>query len=183
MKTKLTLQEKLRDLRDERRRHYVGLETSIVYRKSERGEKGMCMMLYLGADNELPYIKWKDGAVFAVTDIHSSYNAVLKHMTKKYQYFLLAHTGCGCGFTFDYTNEQFDEETNALGKKSLSTLFDYIVENIASDNCELVSFWAGKENEEIRHSDELDLSDFVFNDSFAFLENQYIFVRSKNIKR
>jgi len=131
----------------------------------------MCMMLYLGADNELPYIKWKDGAVFAVTDIHSSYN------------FLLAHTGCGCGFTFDYTNEQFDEETNALGKKSLSTLFDYIVENIASDNCELVSFWAGKENEEIRHSDELDLSDFVFSDSFSFLENQYIFVRSKNIKR
>jgi len=148
------------------------------------------MMLYLGSDNALPLIEWqskKKQSIFkkeqekpqllSVYDLDGSNKDdrfVSEQLTKKYQYYVGSWESCGCGFQFDYTNEEFETDGNELGKQSLEALFDYICKYVQGDNCELFSMWAGEYKAEYRNV--IDLRDFKFGDSFRFLEGQYITV-------
>ena len=139
----------------------------------------MCMMLYLGSDNALPLIEWRDDneQPICVRNINCSYKDdqfASTQLTKKYQYYVGSWQGCGCGFQFDYINEEFDTDGNELGKQSLETLFQYIRDHVCDDECELFSIWAGEYKSE--HRDVIDLRGFKFGDCFRFLEGQYITV-------
>ena len=139
----------------------------------------MCMMVYVGSDNKLPLIEWKnEESLLSVQALNSEYpddEFANKNLTMDYQYYVGSWQGCGCGFSFDFDNEQFEENDNTLGKRSIEALFDYIRVNVESDNCELLSFWSGGE---IAHeSDTLDLKEFILGNSFDFLEGQYIAVK------
>jgi len=154
------------------------------------------MALYIGSDNVLPLIEWREGEPLPIDvrelDLSIRDDAfAASHLTKKYQYFVGCWQGCGCGFRFDYTCEQHDNEYNDLGKQSLEALFTYISENVSGDSCELYSFWMGgrslgdffstifqrhKKSYGVEHKDETDLKTFVLGDRFEFYDKQYITV-------
>lgn len=136
----------------------------------------MCMLLYIGSDNILPLIEWQDNKnqLICVRKIDCSYDDrfASEHLANKYQYSIISWQGCGCGFQFDYNNEEFDDEYNKLGKQSLEALFNYIHDHVQNDDCELFSMWAGKH--EAEYHNVIDFRDFKLGDSFKFLEGQYI---------
>ena len=138
----------------------------------------MCMMVYIGAENELPLVEQKDGSPLGIRALNVERREdkfANEHLTKGYRYSVGSWQGCGCGFSFNFSDECYDEEENIRGKQSVEALFDYIRDNITGGTCELLSFWAG---EGINHSPEmLDMKDFNFGDSFELLEGQYLTVK------
>jgi len=132
------------------------------------------MMVYIGSDNELPLIEEGPLLVKVLNVGNHDDKFANENLTKKHRYYVGSWQGCGCGFSFNFDDEHYDGEDNVLSKQSVESLFDYIRVNVTSDNCELLSFWAG---EGIEHnSDTLDLKNFALGDSFNFLEGQYITV-------
>ena len=103
----------------------------------------MCMMLYIGADNELPI---DSGDLIYLGNIHEANTAIKKHFTKKFNYsvFTRAGWGCACGFNYDMGNE----------------LFEFINKYVADDNCELVSSWTGEEESEIECKEIININEF-----------------------
>jgi len=138
------------------------------------------MMVYIGSDSELPLIEWKNGKesplCVSVLNVENHEDKFAnENLTMKYRYYVGSWQGCGCGFSFDFDDEQFGKEDNILGKQSVEALFGYIRDNAMSDNCELLSFWAG---EGIGYNiDTLDLKNFTLGNSFNFLDGQYIIVK------
>ena len=149
----------------------------------------MCMQLYIGLDNEL--CDEGQGSEFRPWRLHQESNDdnfADKYLTKKYRYGLM---GCACDLWYDLNQpiEIFDgmtddeirshtisvREGNKRRKQGVEKLFSYISSNVESDNCELVSFWAGEYKME--HNDILDLKGMVLGDDFKFFkEGQYITV-------
>ena len=136
----------------------------------------MCMMVYIGADSELPIIDFQDEVsdfcARKLNDTYSDDKFAKENLTKEHKYHVGSWQGCGCGFAFGLAG--FDDFANEHGRKSVQALFEYIRSNIKSDNCELLSFWAGEGMNE--PSRVLDLKDFVLGESFEFLEGQYLTV-------
>ena len=136
-------------------------------------------MAYIGSDNELPLIEWKNEneSPLCVNVLNLEYyddKFANENLTMKHRYCVGSWQGCGCGFSFDFDDEHYEAEDNIRGKQSVEALFDYIRVNVTNDSCELLSFWSG---EGIEHdSDILDLKDFVLGNSFDFLEGQYMTV-------
>ena len=162
----------------------------------------MCMMLYIGADNELPLMKFREKkSVISVRKLISDLSEdslAKKRLTKKYKYFIGSWQGCACGFAFDFPEaareiseldekqkqemeayfkksvEDFIYESHIKGKQSVQALIDYIRDNTSGDS-ELVSFWADNVDDAVWESDGvIDLKSFVLGDSFKFSERQYI---------
>ena len=142
------------------------------------GVENMCMMVYVGSDNDLPLVVWKNGSSLVVKALNVERREdkfANEHLTKEHRYSVGSWQGCGCGFSFNFSDEYYSEEDNIRGKQSIEALFDYIRDNVMGDNCELLSFWAG---EGIKHNPEtLDIQNFDFGDSFEFLEGQYLTVK------
>lgn len=141
----------------------------------------MCMMLYMGSDNELPVIKWSEDMrpLICVTDIPEEYVGVRNHFTKKYQYAVYAMISCGfaCGLRFDEADEIDDiSERDEKGRKALSKLFDYIKEFVSDDNCELVSCWSNDEEKDLEYKSTIKINKFNWKSEFYFLRGQYIMV-------
>ena len=160
----------------------------------------MCMMVYIGSDNELPLIdRWGNNtSPIYIWELDCSYDDddfANNALVKKYKYGVGSWQGCACGFAFDYS-DQFNElpwflrvltskeekkehienikENNDLGKQSFESLFEYICVYVANDNCELLSFWT--DNFEIKDRSIIDLKAFSLGDSFKFSDGQYITV-------
>ncbi len=137
----------------------------------------MCMMVYIGADNELPIIEYQ-GEISSIctrklNDAYTDDRFAKENLTKEYKYYIGSWQGCGCGFRFDMNCEGFSSEGNERGKQSVQSLFDYIKTYVKNNNCELLSFWAG---DGMNEPDDI-LKSFVLNDSFEFLEGQYITIK------
>ena len=121
----------------------------------------MCMMLYIGSDNELPLIEWQKGVLFAVGEIDGNDAVVKRHFKTKYHYVLGSHIGCGCGF--------FEDEAEAPGTEpkvdktgrdsSIKALVDCIGKHVSGDYCELVSCWTGSEGGALDYSEEVKLGE------------------------
>ena len=66
-------------------------------------------MLYLASDKKLQLIPWDEKSPgFNVTALSDNEKVVMKHFTKKYLYYIGAHTGCSCGFYNN--NDAYEEE-------------------------------------------------------------------------
>ena len=142
----------------------------------------MCMMIYVGSDNELPLIECRDeDSVIYVEKLDVTLSSddcfAKENLKKEHKYYVGSWQGCGCGFSFDCSNELYNEENNKRGKQSVESLFEYLRANIENDNCEILSFWAGKGISE--PNDVIDLKNFTLGDSFSFLEGQHITVHIK----
>ena len=145
----------------------------------------MCMMLYIGSDNELPLIEWRDGetpiCVSALNILSKDYKDddffACEYLKKRYKYHIGSWEGCGCGFEFDYSDELYDKDDNDLGKQSVEALFGYIRANVIGGECELLSFWSGDQYKGITHQSNIDLKEFIPSESFSFEEGQYTVVQ------
>lgn len=141
----------------------------------------MCMALYIGADNELLLIEWREDetpiCVRNLSDADTEDRFALEHLTRRNKYYIGSWQGCGCGFTFDYTDELFEEDENNRSKQSVESLFAYIRENITSDECELFSFYMGGQYKGIQHHLCINMKDYVIGERFEFLDGQYTVVQ------
>ena len=142
----------------------------------------MCMALYIGSDNELPLIEWREGetpiCVSALSASSEEDDFASEYLTKPYKYYVGSWQGCSCGFTFNFTDENYDEEENVLGKQSVEALFKFIQTNVNGAECELLSFWSGDQYNGIAHQSIIDLKKFTLDDKFEFLEGQHTIVRT-----
>ena len=130
----------------------------------------MCMMLYIGSDNELPVDKEYQGKEYIIFagDIPKEYTDIKKHFTKKYQYIIWGSMGCFCGLYFNEVNDIDDiagrEES---GRAILSVIFDYIKEFVVADDCELVSCWDGDEGEDCSYKETININEFNWKGKFT----------------
>ena len=140
----------------------------------------MCMALYISSDNELPLIEWREGetpiCVSALNASSKEDEFASECLTKLYKYYVGSWQGCSCGFTFDFSGENYDEEENVLSKQSVETLFKYIQANVEGAECELLSFWSGDQYKGISHQAVIDLKKFTLGNKFEFLEGQHTLV-------
>jgi hypothetical protein len=142
-------------------------------------------MVFIGADNELPLIEYKDEKsvlcvqkliVFDSADSDGSF--AHENLKKEHKYCVLSWQGCGCGFRFDCSNKLYsDEEFNNPGKQSVEALFEYLRTNVKGNHCEILSFWSGEGISE--PNDTINLKNFTLGDSFNFLEGQHLTVYTK----
>jgi len=160
------------------------------------------MMLYIGSDNELPLIKWRDEEqAIGVSELgrwSGDGRFANKKLVKKHKYYVGSWQGCGCGFFYDFPEaaqeiidlgdqtkqemeadlkrpiEELFYENHKKGKHSVESLFAYIRDNVLGDDCELLSFWAGEY--EVKDSIVINLREFSLGDAFRFSEGQYIVV-------
>jgi len=141
------------------------------------------MALYIGSDNALPLIAWREGETpicISALDLSSNEDHfAAEYLMKPHQYYVGSWQGCGCGFSFDFTDEQYDEEGNVRGRQSVERLFEFIRSNVKGEECELLSFWEGGQYGGISHQSSFDLREFALGDAFAFLEGQYTIVQWK----
>ena len=143
----------------------------------------MCMALYIGSDNALPLIEWREGetpiCISALDPSSQEDDFASGYLVKPYKYHVGSWLGCSCGFSFDFTDEQFDEKENILSKQSVEKLFEFIRSNVKGGECELLSFWESGQYDGIPHQASIDLRKFALGDAFEFLEGQYTVVRWK----
>ena len=141
----------------------------------------MCMALYIGSDNALPLIEWREGetpiCITALNTSNQEDDFAFKYLVKPHKYYVGSWQGCSCGFSFDFTSEYYDEEENILGKQSVEKLFEFIRSNVKGGECELLSFWEGGPYEGIPHRALIDLREFTLGEKFEFSEGQYTIVR------
>lgn len=65
----------------------------------------MCLMMYLGSEILLPE---RDTAFLQVLTPHESELAVREYFDEPYVYFVGAHTGCSCGFPYEFGDPASD---------------------------------------------------------------------------
>ncbi len=67
----------------------------------------MCLLLYLGADRELPLTaEWNlDRPAFHVSVLRNPDPAIQHLLNTRYVYYVGSHEGCGCGFGYESTEE------------------------------------------------------------------------------
>jgi hypothetical protein len=138
----------------------------------------MCYMLYLSSDAPLPVSKFnRQNPAFYLSDSDGNIKQARERFTKKYVYYVGAHTGCGCGFFYNSSDDGTDDYL--INKKSATDLVETIKEALKnSETVELLVSWAGNENKEPQKiyrmtPEQLIANDFPL-DEFHFV----IFVRN-----
>lgn len=101
------------------------------------------MVLYAAADAPLPTIEPGNPPVLlSVRPLEQDEEVVRAQFTKRHAYFLGAHTGCSCGFSYGD-----GDHNDVLGRESVRRLGRYLSEAIArSGPVELFSCWNGDES-------------------------------------
>ena len=139
----------------------------------------MCHAVYLASSKKLPTSKWIEDVTFFSIEEERKENPVYKKFSFTNVYYCNSHSGCSCGFSYDY-NDQDDEEDkkqNDWGKQSVFELFDFLKSNIQSaGSLELYMCWEGDEDDKVESRNEVDLSSFQLGSSFEFKEKEFITV-------
>lgn len=128
----------------------------------------MCIMAYIASDKMLPEIKWnEDIPDFNIEELKltdSYFNDLRKTLTKKRLYYVGAHEGCGCGFSFGRYPplDEDDVEQDRKGKASVNKLFQYIDDNLVpGESIELFTCWAGDEGASLDKTDTANIKDIM----------------------
>ena len=105
------------------------------------------MALFIAADGPLPLVPWDDSRpAFHVDALSAHYEAVRRHFTKPYAYYVGAHTECSCGFSYgqiDPTDES-DRADDRAGRASVLALKHYVEAAIQKvGSVEMFSSWEG----------------------------------------
>ena len=142
----------------------------------------MCMMLYIAADKPLPLIPWDENSpLFNVTALQEYSEAVRKQFSKPFIFYLGAHTGCSCGFSYGQyiKDDAVPEELRELEEKnSVQSLLAYLTDAVKlTGSLELYSCWNGDEEgpadlRETIYFDELPQK--IGGKSFCFQEGEFI---------
>jgi hypothetical protein len=105
------------------------------------------MALFIAADNPLPVITWDEATpAFHVQELSEWEQAVRQQFTRRYVYFLGAHTGCSCGFAYGQMppGTAADESEEAAGRLSVSQLQAYLATAVQQQReVELFACWEG----------------------------------------
>lgn len=116
----------------------------------------MCRVLYIAADASLELVPDRSAAPLSVRPIESSEEAVRRQFTKPHVYFIGAHPGCSCGFSYG-----FGADVNGEGRESVRELHTYLGRALASLGVvELYACWNGEEAEPRQDSLRLTLPTF-----------------------
>jgi len=110
------------------------------------------MALFMAADEPLPLIAWDEShPAFHVDELSDGDEGVRRHFTKPYAYYLGAHTGCSCGFSYGQLDLSDGEDVaeDAQGRASVEALRTYLEAAIQRLRAvELFSSWEGDWNQD-----------------------------------
>lgn len=141
----------------------------------------MCVFVYIGSDHELPIIPWDEQAPdFHVQDMTGDAyeERVRKQLKQEHIYLAGTSEGCGCRFSYgEYPKELVEEEDEALGRRSVTRLRDYLVRAVAEGPVELYAVWADDEGIEPERRFEVRPCHFG-GDSFFFRTPELFLVSS-----
>jgi hypothetical protein len=135
------------------------------------------MMVYIGAEQALAQIPFTDeGSAISVRELSEEEQAVTKHFAKPYVYYVGAHEGCGCGFSYGQypIHDEDDQEQYDTCRESVRQLAVYLskaIEQVGS--IELFACWDGHQEivPEIRLL--MSVSD-IGGDEFGFEELSFV---------
>ena len=108
----------------------------------------MCMALYVAADAPLLEVAaTMPPGLFVARPIEGDEEAVRPHFTKAHVYFLGAHGGCSCGFSYGLGEA---EDEDALGRQSVRQLRMYLNAAVAELGAlEVYACWVDDEAEPV----------------------------------
>src|SRR5687767_2599742 len=132
----------------------------------------MCMALYVAAERPLRTIpEVNPPAAIAVCSLDDRAEPVRRHFSKSHVYFIGAHTGCSCGFSFES-----DDDDAASGRASGRALRAFLDEAIAeAGEVELYACWDGEEGEAPGQRISLNLAEFAGDEErFDLVERRFI---------
>jgi hypothetical protein len=138
----------------------------------------MCMMVYIAADRALPLIEWKENVTpFCVTELSDDETVVKKQFTKPFIVYAGAFTGCSCGFSYDATpiEDEEDARDDALSRESVRCLSEYLSNAVKTGPVEIFACWAGDDEDE--PEERLAVTPTYFGgEQFEFKEKQFLVV-------
>ena len=135
-------------------------------------------MVYIAADNSLPLIEWQENVTsFCVTELSDDEKVVRKQFTKPFIVYAGSFGGCSCGFAYDDSpvEDGGDARDDALSRKSVRELSEYLSNAVRSGPVEIFACWAG--DEEAEPEDWLVVTPAYFGgEQFKFNERQFLLV-------
>jgi hypothetical protein len=137
----------------------------------------MCVLVYIASDSPLPTIPWDAGSLqhLYVAELTDADNPVPQHFTKPYVYYIGAHDGCGCGFSYGQNPQLSTAEDEADNRESVRMLREYLENVVTQGPVELYAAWADEEGflEETRAN--VTPSHFA-GESFAIKQREFLLV-------
>jgi hypothetical protein len=107
------------------------------------------MGLYVASDQPIAATAWSETKPgFHVQHVTEADDRVRVQFSKAHVMYLGAHTGCSCGFSYEMSEPESDEdrENNRLGRGSVEALRAFLWEQLAvMPEVELFSCWQGDE--------------------------------------
>jgi hypothetical protein len=136
----------------------------------------MCMMVYIASDYPLPLLAWdKARPRFNVEKLTERDEAVRRHFSKPYAYYVGAHEGCGCGFQCGLYPDA-DPARVADANESRRRLSEYLSVALQHQaSVELFACWDGDQGEASEHYGRIRPQDLPQGTTF-FLERELLLV-------
>jgi hypothetical protein len=119
----------------------------------------MCYAVYLASERKLRTSAWKMGeSTFYVREIDTEVDGrvhveeieplLRRHVSKRYLYYAGAHTGCGCGFFYDFRwdpsgEDRAEQEKNRASAQALVAYLDRQLQ--VCRQIEMVVLWEGSQ--------------------------------------
>jgi len=142
----------------------------------------MCMMVYIASNSPLPLIDWDENRhAFYVEELSDQFQDQLRNkFSKSYLYYVGAHEGCGCGFSYGKYPLEDDEEPEEEAKESVTRLSQYLAEAVAKHGTiELFACWADDESAPPEHRRSITPED-IGGESFWFEEKEFLIIGNKS---
>jgi hypothetical protein len=136
------------------------------------------MVLYVAADAPLSEIAATNpSGFFSARPIEGDEEAVRRHFTKSHVYFLGAHGGCSCGFSYGLGE---DDEEDQRGRESVRQLRQYLDAATAQVGAvEVYACWVDDEAEPAASSQTLGTDQFTdSSESFELPERWFANIRA-----
>ena len=115
----------------------------------------MCMVVYKASDAPHPLVPWNERyPSFHVQELDEVGEGVRKQFFKPYVYYVGAHEGCGCGFSYGQhlSVDKEDEKDLVAARESVRQLSDYLANAVRDGvTIELYACWSGDEKETPEH--------------------------------
>lgn len=154
----------------------------------------MCLMLYVGADRELPTTKaWdQDKPAFHVIPEPDPIPAITHHLQTKYVYYVGSHEGCGFGYESsqeyrESLSANIPDDVKAVVKEyrveritCMNELREYLSRITLEGSVKLLVTWADREDAEIEHISTVSPS-FFGGDECYLAENSLFEIEHGNL--
>lgn len=138
----------------------------------------MCMMVYIASDEPLPLIEWQEKLTpFCVSVLSNGEKRVCRQFTKQYVAYAGSYQGCSCGFSYDNSlvEDEEDDPHDVLSRESVRQLSEYLSNLVKHGPVEMFSSWDG--DQEAEPEGRLVVTpDYFGGDEFAFKERQFLTV-------